>query len=58
MALLLPLINCSAWAQPATVLATTIVEGTGLASVRLFGVGSDSHCGGRHDRRGHRHPLW
>jgi hypothetical protein len=73
-ALLKPLIACSVWAQPATVvaarqvkelfyplfdllvwsLAATVMagatgDGAALASVRYFGVGSASHCGGGHD---------
>jgi hypothetical protein len=49
-ALLWPLFPQSACAQPATLLAGTTGEGAALASVRLVGVGSDSHCGGGHDR--------
>jgi hypothetical protein len=36
--------------QQATVLAGTTCESVALASVRLVGVGSASHCGGGHDR--------
>ena len=39
---------CSAWAQPATVVAGTTDEGPALASVRLVGMGSASHCVGGH----------
>jgi hypothetical protein len=34
----------SAWAQPDIVVASTTVEGAGLASVQLVGVGPTSHC--------------
>jgi hypothetical protein len=69
-ALLWPLFDRSAWAQPATELAGTTVEGAALDSIRSFGVGSASDCGGGHDwfghcsglcslvRRGLSHPLW
>jgi hypothetical protein len=50
-ALLWPLVAWSAWAQSATVVEGTTEEGADLASVRLVGVGSDSHCGGGHDKR-------
>jgi hypothetical protein len=40
----------SAWAQPATVVAGTTVQGAALASVRLVGNGLDSRCGSGHDR--------
>jgi hypothetical protein len=46
-ALIRPLFACSAWAQPATVVVGTPGEGSDLASVRLVGVGSASHCVGR-----------
>jgi hypothetical protein len=49
-ALLSLLSSLSAWAQPATVVAGTKVEGAALASLRSMGVGSTSHCGGGHDR--------
>jgi hypothetical protein len=42
----------SAWAQPATVLAGTTVEGSSVASDRLVGVGSVSHSGRGHYRCG------
>jgi hypothetical protein len=60
---------CSAWAQPATVVAGTTDEGAPLASVRLVGMGSARHCGKEHGsrgrcsglcsrgRRGHSQPL-
>jgi hypothetical protein len=69
-ALVWPLFASSAWVQPATVVANTKGEGDALASVRLVGVGSASHCGGERekwdrcyglyslDRRGHSQPLW
>jgi hypothetical protein len=44
-----PVFFCSTRAQKATVVAGTIAEGTALACVRLFEVGSDSHCGGGDD---------
>jgi hypothetical protein len=47
-ALLWPLFARSAWAQSATVLAGTTSEAAALASVRLVGVGSTSHCGVGH----------
>ena len=47
-----PLFDSSAWAKPATVVVGTPGEGSDLASVRLVGVGSGSHCGGSHDMRG------
>ena len=40
-----PLFARSAWAQPATVVAGTTVEGTTLASVLFVGVGTASHYG-------------
>jgi hypothetical protein len=46
--LIWPLFGRSAWAQPATVVAGNTGEGVSLASVRLVGVGSASHCGGGH----------
>jgi hypothetical protein len=49
-ALLFPLFVWSALAQPATVVVGTTGEGAALATVCLVGVGSDSHCGGGHDR--------
>jgi hypothetical protein len=36
--------------QPATLVAGTTGECAAVASVRLVGVCSDSHCGGGHDR--------
>jgi hypothetical protein len=48
--LLWPLSARSAWDQTTTVVAGTTVEGAVLASVRLVGAWSDSHCGGGHDR--------
>jgi hypothetical protein len=51
-ALLRPLIARSALVMPATVVAGTIGEGAALASDRLVGVDSASHCGGGNDRRG------
>jgi hypothetical protein len=45
-AVIWPLSSRSAWAQPATVVAGTTVEGAALASVRLVGVVSTCHCGG------------
>ena len=49
-ALLWPLIDRTAWAQPATVMAGTTGEGVALASVRFVGVGSVSNGVGGHDR--------
>jgi hypothetical protein len=49
-ALLWRLFPRSAWAQPATVLVDTTVEGASLASFRLVGVGTGGNCGGWHDR--------
>ena len=49
-ALLWPLYARSAWAQPATVVEDMKSEGATLASVRSDDVGSDSHCGGGHDK--------
>jgi hypothetical protein len=46
---LLPLFAWSAWAQPATVVAGTTVQGAAPASVRSVGVGSARNCGGGHD---------
>jgi hypothetical protein len=40
----------SAWAHPITVVAGMTGEGAALASVPSDGVGSDSNCGGGHDR--------
>jgi hypothetical protein len=45
-ALLWPLYACSAWAEAATVVADTTGGSAALASVRLVGMGSASHCGG------------
>ena len=45
-ALLWPLIAWSVYAQKATLLAGTKDEIAALDSVRLVGVGSESHCGG------------
>ena len=42
----------SAWVQSFTVMADTTGEGDTLASVRWVALGSASHCGGGHDRRG------
>ena len=42
-ALLWPLFDRSAWAQPATVVAVTIVVDADVATVRSVGVGSASH---------------
>jgi hypothetical protein len=47
-ALLWHLIVWSSWAQPATVVASTTVDGAALASLRSVGVGSASHCVGGH----------
>jgi hypothetical protein len=49
-ALLWPLFACTTWSEAATVVAETTGEGPALASVRLVGVGSASHCVGGHDR--------
>jgi hypothetical protein len=49
-ALLWPLFARSAWSQLATVVSDTKGEDAALASVRLSGVGSTSHCSGVHDR--------
>jgi hypothetical protein len=49
-AVLLHLFATLAWAQPAIVVAGTTGEGVALASVRLVGVGPESHCGGRQYR--------
>jgi hypothetical protein len=49
-ALLWLLFPRSAWAQTATVVAGTTVEGAALASVPSVGVGSASHCGVGDDR--------
>jgi hypothetical protein len=69
-ALIWPVFDRSAWAQPATVVSITKFEGGPLASVPSVGVGSGKHCGGGHDgrgrcsglcslhRRGLRQPLW
>jgi hypothetical protein len=40
----------SAWAQPATVVVDTTVEGASLDCVRLVGVGSAIHFVGGHDK--------
>jgi hypothetical protein len=48
-ALLWALFAPSAWAQPATVVVATRVEGAPMASDLFFGVGSASHCVGGHD---------
>jgi hypothetical protein len=50
MALLWPLFAWSAKAQSATVVVDRTGEGAALASVTLVGVGSDSECGGGHNR--------
>jgi hypothetical protein len=47
--LLWHLFGWSAWAQTATGVAVTTVEGAALASVRLLGMVSDSHWVGWHD---------
>jgi hypothetical protein len=52
-AMLWPLLSQSAWAQPATRVAGTTVEGAALASVLLVGVGSASHKVGGQDRLRH-----
>ena len=49
MAQMWPLSSFSAWAQPATVVASTTREGAFLASVFLVGVVSVSVFGGGHD---------
>jgi hypothetical protein len=49
-ATLFTVFDLSAWSQPATVVAGTTGEGTELASVRSFGVGSKRHSGVEHDR--------
>jgi hypothetical protein len=49
MVQLWPVFACSTWAQTATVVAGKMAEGAALASVRLFDMGSDSHCGGGED---------
>jgi hypothetical protein len=41
-----PLFARSAWAQAASVVESTTDEDASLASVRLVGEGSASHCGG------------
>jgi hypothetical protein len=68
--LLWPQFAWSACAQLETVVAGTKCEGAALASVRLFGIDSASHCSGGHDRcgrcsglcslvrRGLSQPLW
>jgi hypothetical protein len=50
-ALLCPLFDRLGWDQLDPVVASTTCEGAALASVRLDGVGSDSHCIGGHDKR-------
>jgi hypothetical protein len=52
-ALVWTLIVWSVWVQPPTVVACTIVEGAGLDSVRLFSVGTATHCGGEQNCLGH-----
>jgi hypothetical protein len=49
-ALLWPLIDRSAWAQPGTLVVGTNVEDAVLASVCSGVVDSASHCFGAHDR--------
>jgi hypothetical protein len=49
-ALLWPLFAWWSRARPATVVARTKVERAALAYARLFGLGSNSHCDGEHDR--------
>jgi hypothetical protein len=49
-ALLWPVFARSAWAQAATVLASTTCEGAVLSCFRSVDVGSASHCGGEHVR--------
>jgi hypothetical protein len=46
---LLPLFARWAWAQTSNVVAGKDGEGAALASVRLFGEGSASHCAGGHE---------
>jgi hypothetical protein len=48
-ALLWPLLDRSAWAQTATVVAVTTGKGAALVSLRSVGVGSISHCGIGHE---------
>jgi hypothetical protein len=48
-ALLWPLFDRSAWAQPATMAERRTLWDTALASVRSVVVRSASHCGGGHD---------
>jgi hypothetical protein len=48
-ALLWPMFDRSAWAQPVTLVAGTKGDGAALTSVRLVGVGPASQCGGVHD---------
>jgi hypothetical protein len=48
--LLWPMFNLSAWAEPATVVADTTVQGAVLTSVLLVGVGPGSDYGVGHDR--------
>ena len=45
-----PLFDRSSWSQPATVKEGKAGVGPALASIRLFEVGSASHCGGGNDR--------
>ena len=47
--LLWPLFSWSEWAQPATLVADKTGEGAAMASDRLDGVGTSSHCGVGHD---------
>jgi hypothetical protein len=49
-ALLWTLFDRSAWDQPATVVAGTTDKGAALISVRLVGVGLETHCISRNDR--------
>ena len=50
MAVLWPLFDCSAWDQPATVVAGTTFEGAALASLRFIGVGSFTVVAGLYAR--------
>jgi hypothetical protein len=52
-ALLWPLFDRSVWAQPATLVTVTTVEGAFLESVRFDSVGSPTVCGGELDSLGH-----
>jgi hypothetical protein len=49
MALMWPLFSLSALSQGTNVVAGTTGEGAALASVRLVGKGSNSHCSRGHD---------